>query len=89
MTQPQVVDLLRQTLTTTFWLSLPLLALGFVVGAVMGLVQILTSMQDSAFGTVPRLAAFLVGMFLFLPWMIVRLTTFATALFGDLSRYAR
>lgn len=89
MTEQQAVDLVRQALVTTFWLSLPLLALGFLVGAVMGLVQILTSMQDSAFGTVPRLAAFFGGMFLFLPWMIVRLVAYATTLFGDFSRYVR
>ena len=88
MTQQQVVDIIRQALMTTFWLSLPLLALGFVVGAVMGLVQILTSMQDSAFGTVPRLAAFLFGLLLFLPWMLVQLTNYTTALLSDLSRYA-
>jgi flagellar biosynthetic protein FliQ len=89
MTQHQVVDILRQALMTTFWLSLPLLALGFVAGAVMGLLQILTSIQDSAFGTVPRLAAFLVGMLLFLPWMLIQITTYTTNLFGDLGRYAR
>jgi flagellar biosynthetic protein FliQ len=89
MTEAQVVDILRGTLITTLWLSLPLLAIGFFAGAVMGLVQILTSMQDSAFGTVPRLAAFLIGLLLFLPWMVVRLTTYTTTLFGDLSRYAR
>lgn len=89
MNQQQVVDLIRGALTTTFWLSLPLLALGFVAGAVMGLVQILTSMQDSAFGTVPRLAAFLAGLLLFLPWMLVKITTYTTLLFQDFSRYAR
>lgn len=87
MTQHQVVDLVRQTLVTTFWLGLPILALGFVVGAVMGLVQILTSMQDSAFGTVPRLAAFLVGLLIFLPWMLMKLTAYTTVLFSDLGRY--
>ena len=89
MTQHQVVDLLGQALMTTFWLSLPLLGLGFVVGAIMGLVQILTSMQDSAFGTVPRLVAFLVGLLVFLPWIVMRITTYTTTLFGDLSAYAR
>jgi len=89
VTEHQVVDILRQALMTTFWLSLPLLGLGFVAGAVMGLVQILTSMQDSAFGTVPRLAAFLIGLFLFLPWMLMKLTTYTVTLFGDLGRYAR
>ena len=89
MTQQQVVDIIRQALMTTFWLSLPLLAIGFVAGAVMGLVQILTSMQDSAFGTVPRLAAFLAGLLLFLPWMLVQITSYTTLLFQDFSRYAR
>lgn len=74
---------------TTFWLSLPLLGLGFLAGAAVSLVQILTSMQDSAFGTVPRLAAFLLGVFLFLPWMLVKLTSYTTALLGDLGRYVR
>ena len=64
-------------------------AIGFVAGAVMGLVQILTSMQDSAFGTVPRLAAFLAGLLLFLPWMLVKITSYTTLLFQDFARYAR
>ncbi len=84
-----MVDIVRQALIATFWLSLPLLAVGFFAGAVMGLVQILTSIQDSAFGTVPRLAAFLAASFLFLPWMLTRIVAYTTALFGDLSRYAR
>ena len=73
---------------TTFWLSMPLLMTGFVAGAIMSLVQIVTSMQDSAFGTVPRLAAFLVGMMIFLPWMLSRLIHYTIGLIGDFSRYA-
>ena len=87
MTEQQVVDILRQAMMTTFWLAMPLLVTGFVAGAVMSLVQIITSMQDSAFGTVPRLAAFLAGILVFLPWMLVKLTTYTTTLFGDLGRY--
>ncbi len=87
MNEQQVVDILRQALMTTFWLSLPLLMTGFLAGAVMSLVQIVTSMQDSAFGTVPRLAAFLVGMLLFLPWMLTRLISYTISLIGDFSKY--
>lgn len=89
MTEQQVVDVLRQALMTTFWLSMPLLMTGFLAGAIMSLVQIITSMQDSAFGTVPRLAAFLVGMMVFLPWMLTRLIHYTVALLGDFGRYAR
>ena len=74
---------------TAFWLSLPLLAIGFLAGIVVSLVQIVTSMQDASFGSVPRLAAFLVGLLLFLPWMLTKAMGYTTALLGDLGRYAR
>ena len=89
MTTSTVSDLIRHALITTFWLSLPLLAVGFVAGIVISLLQIVTSIQDTAFGTVPRLAAFLTALLLVLPWMLMRLMAYTSLLFGDLSRYAR
>ena len=55
MTTAAVVDLMHNAFVTTFWLSLPVLAVGFVVGVVISLAQILTSIQDTSFSTVPRL----------------------------------
>jgi flagellar biosynthesis protein FliQ len=83
------VELFRQALLTTFWLSLPILAIGFIAGIIISLIQIITSMQDASFGAVPRLAAFLFGLLLVMPWMLNKLMTYTTALFGDLGRYAR
>jgi flagellar biosynthetic protein FliQ len=74
---------------TTFWISLPILTIGLLAGIVMSLVQIVTSMQDSAFSTVPRLIAFLFGLLLLLPWMLGRMISYTTTLLGDLGRYAR
>ncbi len=88
MTNSAVVDLMRNVFVTTFWLSLPVLAVGFVVGIVMSLAQILTSIQDSSFSTVPRLAAFSVALVLAMPWMLIRLISYTSALFGDLGRFA-
>lgn len=88
MTPQFAVDIIRQTLLTTFWLCAPLLAVGFVAGVVISLVQITTSMQDAAFSAVPRLVAFLVGLILFMPWMVMRIVSYTTALFGNLGRYA-
>lgn len=82
------VDLFRQAFMTTFWVSLPILTIGFIVGVVISLVQIITSMQDASFSTVPRLGAFLAGLLLLLPWMLSRMITYTTTLFGDLGRYA-
>lgn len=89
MTPALAVDIFRQALWTTFWLSLPLLAIGLVVGIVVSLVQVATSIQDSSFSAVPRLAAFLFGLLILLPWMTAKLMSFTTALLGDFNRYAR
>jgi flagellar biosynthetic protein FliQ len=89
MTQQMVVQVFHDMLMTTFWLSVPLLGLGFVAGIVISVVQIVTSMQDSAVGSVPRLLAFFAGLLLFLPWMLMKLVTYTTTLFGDFTKYAR
>jgi flagellar biosynthetic protein FliQ len=89
MNAQSVAEVIRHALMAAFWIGLPILAVGFVVGVVMSLLQIATSIQDSSFSTVPRLAAFLAGLILFLPWMIVRLASYTTDLFGNLAKYAR
>jgi flagellar biosynthetic protein FliQ len=87
MNATAVAELLRQTLMAAFWLSLPLLAIGFLAGIVISLVQIVTSFQDPAFGGVLRLGAFLAGLLVALPWMIARMADFTTLLLRDLGRY--
>ena len=89
MTPEFVIQILREALMTAFWLSAALLAMGFIVGIVMSLVQILTSIQDSAFSAVPRLLAFLCAFILALPWMLHKITAYTVLTLGDLSRYAR
>ena len=89
MTPEMVVEIFRHTLLATFWLALPILLIGFVVGIAVSLLQVLTSIQDPSYGAVPRLTAFLVGLVVLLPWMTARLISFTTAMFGDFSRYAR
>jgi len=88
MSTAAVVDLMRTAFLTTFWLSVPVLAVGFVVGIVMSLAQILTSIQDSSFSTVPRLTAFLCALVLAMPWMLSKLMVYTTDLFGNLGRFA-
>jgi len=89
MTPQLVADILRQTLMTAFWVGLPLLAIGFLAGIVISLVQIATSIQDASFSTVPRLGAFLAGAVLLTPWMLAKLMDYASAVLGNLERYAR
>jgi flagellar biosynthetic protein FliQ len=89
MTPEFVVQILRQCLMTAFWLAAPLLIVGFAAGIVVSIVQIITSIQDSAFNAIPRLLAFLATFILALPWMMQKMTAYTVLILGDLSRYAR
>ncbi len=89
MTPESVVQIIRDALMATFWLAAPMLAIAFVAGILVSLAQIATSMQDNAFSTVPRLAAFLVGFLLLLPWMLQKSMAYTAGILGNLGRYAR
>jgi len=88
MTASQVIDLIRHAFLTALWLSLPMLATGFIVGIVMSLMQILTSIQDASFSTVPRLIVFLGALLLAMPWMLGSLVSYTASLFGNLAKFA-
>jgi len=89
MTPEFVIQIIREALMTAFWLSAPLLAVGFLAGIAISLIQIVTSIQDSAFSTIPRLAVFLTTFILALPWMLQKMTTYTVLILGDLGRYGR
>ena len=82
-------NIINQALMAAFWLAAPLLLIGFAVGIIINLIQVATSLQDSAFSTVPRLAAFLAGIIIMMPWMLKKMTTYAILIFDNLGRYAQ
>jgi len=89
MTPEAAIDIVRQALLLTLWTMAPLLVIGVAVGVFINIIQVATSLQDSAFSTVPRLAAFLAGFLILLPWMLSKLMGYTTTLFGDLGRFAK
>ena len=88
MSQELAVELIRGSLLTALWIALPLLAILFLSGIVISLLQIVTSIQDPSFGTVPRLAILFAVLFISLPWVSMRLVGYTARLLGDLARYA-
>jgi len=78
-----IVGLGRQTLETALLVGAPLLVLVMLVGLLINIGQVLTSLQDVTLSTVPRLAVAAGGLFLLMPWMLKRLVTFALQIFSD------
>jgi len=89
MTPESVAHIVGQMFVTAFWISAPLLAIGFATGIVVSLVQIVTSIQDTGFNSIPRLIAFLGGCLLLMPWMVHKSMSYTIDILGNLSRYAR
>ncbi len=89
MTPQFVIQIIGHALMAAFWICSPILAIAFVLGLAINLIQIATSLQDPVFSTVPRLAASLAGMLLLLPWMLHTAMAYAISIFGNLTLYAR
>jgi flagellar biosynthetic protein FliQ len=89
MTPDAVAHIIGHMFIAAFWIAAPLLALGFVTGIVISLIQVITSIQDSGFNSIPRLIAFLAGSLLLMPWMIHKSMDYTISILGNLSSYAR
>lgn len=85
----QIVALLRQSLETAFWMGAPLLLAATVVGLLINVLQVLTSLQETTVSTVPRLAAVAAAVWLLMPWMTRRLDAFTVQLFSDFRPFVR
>ena len=88
MSSAEVVELIRGALMSAFWLALPLLSIGFTAGICLSLTQVLTSIQDTAVNSVPRLLIFLAAILTLLPWMVSRSMAYTTDLITNIGRYA-
>ena len=83
MGSEHVIAMMRQTIVTALWMGAPLLILATVVGLVINVAQVLTSLQESTLSTVPRLFAVAAATIFLLPWMTHRLTAFTLQMFSD------
>jgi flagellar biosynthetic protein FliQ len=88
MTPQLAIQTIQQCLLTALSVALPLLLVLFLVGIVVSLLQILTSIQDPSFSAIPRLAAFFIALMVALPWLVSRMMIYTQRLFGDFDKYA-
>jgi flagellar biosynthetic protein FliQ len=83
MGSESVIAVMRQTLETALWMGAPLLIVATVVGLLINVVQVLTSLQETTVSTVPRLFAVAAATIFLMPWMAHRLTAFTLHMFSD------
>ncbi len=71
----------RRALIITLELSLPVLAVGMVVGFVVSLLQAVTQIQEQTLSFIPKILAVAATLFLTLPWMLNVLVDYTREIF--------
>jgi flagellar biosynthesis protein FliQ len=89
LSQEMILKLAKDALQITLMISGPILVVGLVVGLLISIIQIVTSIQDMTLSFVPRvIAVFLTFLFVF-PWMMKIMLAYTGQLFGHLDRFVR
>ena len=76
MNGAQVLDVGRDAIWLTLELSAPVLLVGLIVGAGIGLLQALTQIQEQTLVYAPKILAIFVSLLVFLPLMGMLLSGF-------------
>ena len=89
MSQEMILKLARDTLQITLMISGPLLIVSLVIGILVSIAQVVTSIQDMTLSFVPRVIAVFLAFLFALPWMLNTMLSFTGQLFGHLEHFAR
>ena len=88
MSNDVALQLVSELFKLALVLCLPLLGVIILVGLVVSILQVVTQVQDPSIAFVPKLVAFVVALVLLAPWMLNRLTSYATSLLSRLPDFS-
>jgi len=87
MSEAMVTTLAKQTLETVLLVSAPMLGAGLIVGIIISIIQIVTSIHDTALAFVPRIVVTFVVFLVVFPWMMKTMASYTTVLFSSFEQY--
>lgn len=87
MTDSYVLGLGAQMMWLVVKLTAPVLLFGLVVGLLVSVFQATTQIQEQTLSFVPKIAAVVVALIVFGPWMLTNLVDYATQILSHLMNY--
>ena len=82
-----VTTLAKQTLETVLQVSAPMLGAGLIVGIIISIIQIVTSIHDTALAFVPRIVVTFIVFLIVFPWMMKTMVSYTMVLFSSFEPY--
>ena len=87
MTGEMIVDIAERSVWVILMTSGPLLIVALVTGLAVSIFQATTQIQEQTLAFVPKIVAVMVAIVFMGPWMLSKVTTYATDIFENLYRY--
>lgn len=85
MNEQVILEIGREAAWVMLITSGPLLIISMALGLAVSLLQALTTIQEATLTFVPKLAAMLLALVLFLPFMLNTLIEFTQTMFGRIA----
>jgi flagellar biosynthetic protein FliQ len=79
----------KEALKTALLVAGPALVVSLVVGLIVSVFQVVTSLQDQTIAFVPKVVAVLLVVALSFPWMLQVMLRFTTRMFTDFNAVVR
>ncbi|QHW30054.1 flagellar biosynthesis protein FliQ [Paenibacillus rhizovicinus] len=87
MSSDFIIELAAQAVYTVLKASAPMLLVGLIVGLIVSIFQATTQIQEQTLAFVPKVAAVLLSILLFGPWILNTLVDFTYNLLNNLYKY--
>jgi len=84
-----VVDIAKDAIEITLYLSLPILGIGLIVGLLVSLFQAVTQIQEATLTFVPKIVATFISLLFLLPWMMNKMMSYTEQIIVSIPRYIR
>ncbi len=89
MNELVIAQIGKEALRTALLVSGPALLVSLIVGLVISIFQVVTSLQDQTIAFVPKIIAVMVVVALTFPWMMAVMVQFTTHMFTDFNAVIR
>ena len=89
MNEQIIVGLAKDALRAGLYVAGPALIMSLVVGLIISIFQVVTSLQDQTLAFVPKILAVMLVVVLSFPWMIKVMSAFTTRMFTDFNTVVR
>jgi flagellar biosynthetic protein FliQ len=89
MTPEFVINFAQEAIKVTLFVSMPMLALGLIVGVAISIFQAVTQIQEMTLTFVPKILVVLLALLFFSNWMLGQLMNFTITTINQIPYYIR